>query len=442
MTRISEKEIILALLAALSAPALSAQESPEEASEASHLRLQGVTQGHGTWGSLSESDRLSPKYVIAAICHGDPRQQKMVLQEAADFIFMTPEFIKALPEVIKALPLGLIPNLPLNNLGSNSLPTDTLKKLSDCRDRLLISDVNHPALSTLIKITREDWNPDYDLRSKLLASAVDIQTLPLIHAELSRYPDVQLHVRDILNRELFDQQIDGEPRTLPNSFITYWHRSVPEVLRFHTLSQDAGGMFNIVRELQSDYYYWNCGALDEALFLINKNLPAQMLQAAGQSKALLEQLGIFGVRRFDNAAEVILNRYQLLSSDQQRKLEKQFGDNPILLSSLRYSGSSASEVDRLKYLDSRPYALIVAVRPAVDHNGVFDFIHARGPNRDYIDRLSVAYKVLYFEVNGTEEFIDTLKYVAQKLPEKIELFLPMAHGYGSEMIWGELWSGG
>lgn len=436
----SEQEIILASLASLSAPALYAQENPGVEAEASDLRLQGLAKGHITWGSLNDAEKRNPKFVVAALGQLDPKQQRLILREVDEVIFNSPELLKAIPIIIRDLPISLVAELPLKYLAKQHLPSETLEKMSDCRDKLLSEDIRHPALFDLIKITRDSWSPNEAVRARFLSLAQDFESLPEIPDELSRYPDVQAHVRDILNKELLSYKMSGQLIALPNIFVTAWHRDVPEVLRFLDLSQDAGGRFNIVREIQSNFYHWNCGAVDETLFMLNKNIPSQMLQASGDTRAILEELGIYGARRFDNAAEIILNRFELLSNKEQMALEERFGNNPILLSSIDLAPKSEREAEAKLRLKSRPYALVIAVRPAADHNGVFDVMNERGPSRDYLDRLAVGHKVLYFEVNGSDQFLETLALVAKKLPHQIELFLPMAHGYETEMVWGEFWS--
>jgi hypothetical protein len=142
----------------------------------------------------------------------------------------------------------------------------------------------------------------------------------------------------------------------------------------------------------------------------------------------LKTLGIRGLSRFDNAAEILVNRLHASDPETRARLETLFSPASPLQTRLNSISSDPT-------LDTRPLCLVIACTPESDHNGAFNSVNERG--RDLLDPLMSYYRVVYFEVENGEGALKCISETYKHLGKKIELMILAGHGGDSLVSLGQ-----
>jgi hypothetical protein len=134
----------------------------------------------------------------------------------------------------------------------------------------------------------------------------------------------------------------------------------------------------------------------------------------------LSALGIEGVFRFSNAAEIIVNRIQSSHPLQQARLSKAFTTQHPFMSRV-YS----LFVDPAK--DPRPVCVVVMASPQTDHRGALNSQEETG-FASLIDSLTSFYRVVYYEPSNVDNLVSQIAETHRNLGKKVELLFVAGHG--------------
>lgn len=138
---------------------------------------------------------------------------------------------------------------------------------------------------------------------------------------------------------------------------------------------------------------------------------------------VLDHLNIVGVSRFDNAHELIVNRFHV-SSDEDRAKIKEYLRHSITAYSKYYDG--INNIDTDPKLDTRPICVVLMNETSADNNGAFNA--KEGWGQDDIDYLTSKYKVIYFEPSSSSSAIKSVIDTAAALGRPVEKLIIAGHG--------------
>lgn len=219
-------------------------------------------------------------------------------------------------------------------------------------------------------------------------------------------PEIRQLIRNEINEQIFAGQVSTKLSSIPH--LQPFIQQVPELMRlaqepraFDSLSSaelsslariNPRGFARVIENSQSTQ--------NEAIAALNNTIKA------------LETLGIRAFGRFDNAREIIRNRFAVADTPTKKALR-------ALLPADFFDG-----VDR----DTRPYAICIASPSDSDTTRSFAAVNSGYAMFDHIDRLTDHYRVLMFEPSSAKELIDALTEVRERRGVSAELMLVLGHG--------------
>lgn len=337
------------------------------------------------------------------------------------------------PKIVKDL---FISRLSPASLENKDVQRALIKLVSSSDEPLILTNVELLNSEIFIKLITDSINKDINFANKLdtrcfkLSSQLSVAVLSLFkephnleillgYASDIRYfedipplslkiPELNLTARETCNKILCEKTI--LPKQLPSTFLkrlVEYGEYVPEILR---IQRPLGGLKDLPRQMKGSI---RTNSLSFANLLQTESAPTyESIMTYAETISALRILDIEGLNRFDNSAEIIRNRYAFATKEEQKILEK------IMTSDF------FSEAD----IDMRPRCLVLISKPHSDHNEVFSNINSGFKDTDFFDRLTVHYKLVYYEVSSNEDIKDYLKSLSGRVDAELAIFA----GHGTQ----------
>ena len=133
----------------------------------------------------------------------------------------------------------------------------------------------------------------------------------------------------------------------------------------------------------------------------------------------LNLVGIENTHRFDNARELLRNRYVASTQDKKSQLED-------ILGKKYFEGAVR---------DRRPICVLVFPEACSDRGGAFSAMEDKGRRMEAVDPFTSYYQVFYFEAPGDDAAISPALEIAQQFGEQAEMGVYAAHGQAGYMLY-------
>jgi hypothetical protein len=246
----------------------------------------------------------------------------------------------------------------------------------------------------------------------------DINSLNNYPSLVMQAPEIQHATRDSINRILwykkhyFSMAVSHtQLRTLVGRFV----HEIPDIAGLITTRAEYESCAHLI----PDVLQVNPGA-HIYLGKINPRLDIRANIASLPVLEGLHLLGIEGIGRFDNAVELVINRYHSASPDLRAKLKSLLEGNELFRSRIHGLESDPSH-------DPRPVCIVISATPITDYNGAFD-CRKRDGSSDDIDALTSFYRVVYYEVGDAKAAFRAITETYNVLGKKTQLLIVQGHG--------------